>query len=236
MLERCLKMMTNSNEKLTAGKDFDPYPEIVDFETLSKDIQDYLKWIRPYFSEDKKVEIKEKPIVYDGGYFYINEARFGALNMGTLSSGDGNFKIDFDNAKIEIKTEELEPETEFETWNGAEYSIFECDENKGTYHLEIDPNWLWGKDDLRDLANHLIKIIDDDSDASQQTDYVFNEAVIEPIDKKEKPLFVITSPYGISEEAVKGIKEVTEKALKEANIDAVPLILSDDLKTRFERP
>lgn len=239
-------------------KDFDPYKNAINFNNLDQDLQDYLKFLSNSFGEliqkeidEKKKTESEEPTIYDGGEFFvedvsggffvedgsdtsINHANIGTISAGVLTSGDGNFKIDLENKRILISgdIEEDEVETYFETSNGAEYSIFECDEQEEAYHLEFDPGWLWSKDDLLELVNHLLDIVEDDEDLDNeacQTPPTSNES-------SEKALFIITSPYTLSEESVNGIKEVAEKALKEANIDAVPLILSDDLKTRFERP
>lgn len=120
--------------------------------------------------------------------------------------------------------EDLE-ETEFETVNGCEYSVFEDDETEETFHIEVDPDWLWSKDDVWDLVQTLLyKIGEIDEDG----DLIGNGP--------EKPLFVVTAPGSISEENAKDIKKRVRKALEEANIDASPLILEEGLHGKFITP
>jgi hypothetical protein len=56
---------------------------------------------------------------------------------------------------------EEEPQTQFEAIGGAQYSIFGDDINTNMIHLEISPDWVWSKNDLYELVDHLLDVIDD---------------------------------------------------------------------------
>lgn len=56
---------------------------------------------------------------------------------------------------------EEEPPTQFEAIGGAQYSIFGDDIDTNMVHLEISPDWVWSKNDLYELVDHLLNVIDD---------------------------------------------------------------------------
>src|SRR5215217_2031326 len=166
-----------------------------------------------------------------GSYMKDITSEFYKVSTGKIDSQDGSHGVDLNTGSFWYSVEptldsEVEyEETEFETYNGCEYSIFEDDEIEDAYHIEIDPDWTWNKDDVWDLIQKLLYTIGEiDED---------NKLVGEG---PEKQLFIITTPGSISKETGDLIGLHAKEALEKANIDAVPLILSDGLKAWFEKP
>lgn len=158
--------------------------------------------------------------------FAPEEAEDQIISAGKIESSDGSAGWDLANGVFWATVEEVEyPETEFRTDSGCEYSIFEDDEEEETFHIDVDPDWRWNKDDVWELIQKLLYTIGEiDGDGKQVSK--------EP----EKQLFIISTPGKISEEVGNVIGLHAKEALEKANIDAVPLILSEGLKAYFEKP
>lgn len=111
------------------------------------------------------------------------------------------------------------------TKGGAEYSIFEDDELSDHFHIEIQPDSVWSKEDIWELIDDLLyRAGEIDENGNLIGEYA------------EKPLFLIHHPMEISVESAKKLTEVAKEALKEAKIDAVPLVLSNGVTVRFDHP
>lgn len=185
----------------------------IGFDALEPDLSNYLSWI----GESIK-DISEELSTVD---FYIDEA---AIDSGIISNRDGSLTVNLNDGTFSYSEVEY-PETEFRTDSGCEYSIFEDDEEAETFHIEIDPDWLWTKDDVWELIQKLLYTI---GEVDEDGELVGKEP--------EKQLFIISTPGAISEETGNAIGRHAKEALEKANIDAVPLILSDGLTAWFEKP
>lgn len=111
------------------------------------------------------------------------------------------------------------------TKNGCEYSIFENYEDHENFHIEIDPTFIWTKDDLWELVNHLMYKLGELDEYGN----LINET-------EQKPLFLISHPGKISIETAESLGRTAKEALETANIDAVTLVLSDGINAYFEKP
>lgn len=100
-------------------------------------------------------DYKDASYYLEDGRFYIS-ADVVTIPKGKLIDAYGKFSIDLDEGKVIIMTEE---QTSFETENGANYHIFDCDCNEGAFHIEISPDYQWDKDDIWELVNTLLKKI-----------------------------------------------------------------------------
>lgn len=162
-----------------------------------------------------------------GNYMKDITSEFYKVSAGKIESQDGSHGVNLNTGSFWYSSEpEVEyEETEFETINGCEYSIFEDDEIEDSYHIEIDPDWTWSKDDVWDLIQKLLYTI---GEIDEDGELIGKEP--------EKQLFIISTPGAISKEVGDVIGLHAKEALERANIDAVPLILSGGLKAYFEKP
>lgn len=142
----------------------------------------------------------------------------------------GTFTIDPETGALYWISDDIDPEDTdnvLVTEGGAEYSIFPDDEEDDLIHIEIQPDFVWDKEDVWELVDRLLFAIGEiDADGNLIGEH------------SPKPLFEINVPATtiITEEQAKAIAEAAKSALTKANIDAVPLILSDGIWTRFNQP
>lgn len=137
------------------------------------------------------------------------------------------FQSDF----AEVDSPDFEDQTSYETEGGCEYSLFEDDEIEAGYHIEIDVDYVWTKEDIWELIQNLLyKIgeIDEDGNLIDEDGNL--------VDTEEKKLFLINSPGNITVEASEEILETAKKVLSKANIKAVPMLLQSGLSAYFESP
>lgn len=137
----------------------------------------------------------------------------------------GSFGIDPETAAFYWEATGFEEADDLQvTEGGAEYSIFEDDELDDALHIEISPDFVWSKEDVWELVEELLYKI---GEIDEEGNLIGAHA--------EKPLYVIECPGSISYEQAVSIEENAKLALAKANIDAVTLILSDGIKTYFDR-
>lgn len=142
----------------------------------------------------------------------------------------GMFTIDPETGALYLISDEIDPEDADDvlvTEGGAEYSIFPDDEEDDLIHIEINPDFVWDKEDVWELVDRLLFAIGEiDADGNLIGEH------------SPKPLFEINVPptTTISQEQAEAIIASAKSALTKANIDAVPLILSDGIWTRFNQP
>lgn len=131
----------------------------------------------------------------------------------------------------EVDYPDLDDQTSYETEGGCEYSLFEDDEIEEGYHLEVDADFVWTKEDIWELIETLLYKIGEIDEEGNLIDEDGNL-----VDTEEKKLFLINSPGDISEEVSAKILDTAKNALSKANIKAVPLLLQGGLSAYFEKP
>lgn len=73
-----------------------------------------------------------------------------------MENARSGFDLENGNFWIEIDSPSEEIETEFFTRNGCEFSIFDDDEEDDIIHIEIDPDYMWSKEDVWELIGQLL--------------------------------------------------------------------------------
>lgn len=142
------------------------------------------------------------------------------------------FKLDLysdDNGEINFDWSILDtPEDDVQKTEGhAEFTIFDDDEDDAI-HIQIDPAFAWSKDDVWELIGELLyRVGEIDEDGNVAGNNVQN--------REPKPLFVVTVDNVLSKETHEIISNEIRKTLRQANIDAEPLILPEGSRCYFER-